>query len=204
MHCLCHVGWVMLCSLPPAMPSQFESLSRRPANGGCWSQHGQSIQTTWGRPDCDAENLTVISFCPPAPVFFALYGCMYACVHVCVCVLPAGLKSQHQTATHQSLWAGEKKTLPRCSAPKGQHNVTFDLFLSAHKKETAKISGLFKMGSADNGWHFWSATFHRWLWMWKDIDMTKGGGWIQVTTQNNIPLHYLFRVKYIFSYHISK
>lgn len=47
---------------------------------------------------------------PPPPFFSSL--CMCVCVHLraclCACVLPAGLKSQHQISTSQSLWAGKE------------------------------------------------------------------------------------------------
>ena len=71
---------------------------------------------------------------PPPPLFFfSLYVCACICVRVCVraCfpqVWKVDIESRPPKASEQ-----EKKTLPRCSAPKGQHNVTFDLFLSAHK-----------------------------------------------------------------------
>lgn len=73
---------------------------------------------------------------PPPPHFFSLFFvCVCACICVPVCVRACfpqvwkvNIKSRPPKASEQ-----EKKTLPRCSAPKGQHNVTFDLFLSAHK-----------------------------------------------------------------------
>lgn len=134
----------------------------------------------------------------PAPIFSFFFSplCMYVCVSLCVCVLPAGLKKSTSNLDLPKPVSRRKKKLPRCSAPKGQHNVTFDLFLPAHKKNQnnnkknlLKSHGIFKMASADNGWHFRSATFHKRLWTWKGIDVTKGDGWFQVTTQNK--LHYL-------------
>ena len=139
MHRLCHVVcWVVLRSLPPAMPSQFESLSWRPANGGCWGQRGQGIQTTWGQPDCDAENLTVISFCPLS---------FFLCVSVWASVLPAGLKSQHQTSTSQSLWAGERR---RCQDVQHQKVSTMSLLIYSYtlfkkkKKKRQTSQGVLK------------------------------------------------------------
>lgn len=121
MHGLCHVGRVVLCLLPPAMPSRLKSLSLRPANEGCWGQCNQGFQTTWGRLTVMLKN-TPFLLLSRVPDVSAL------------CVFPAGLKRQHRTSTSQSAWAKERR-LPRCSAPKGQHNVTFDLFLCAHTKK---------------------------------------------------------------------
>lgn len=125
---------------PPVMPSHFESLSWTPANEDSWGHHGQGIQTTWGWPDCDAENLTVIYFCPLPPSF------CFVCV--CVCVLPAGLTSQHQTLTSQSLWAGERR---RCQDVQHQKVskmspliYSYLLIKNKTKKKQQKAQGILK------------------------------------------------------------
>lgn len=112
----------MLCSLPPAVPSQFESLSWRPANGGRWSEHGQDNST----------RLSLLSPSVPCPhllfFFFPLFVCMCVCLCVCACFLQVW-KSQHQTSTSQSLWAGERRS---CQDVQHQKVSTMSLLIYSY------------------------------------------------------------------------
>lgn len=72
----------------------------------------------------------------------------------------------------------------RCQDVQHQKVSTMSLLIYSYLliKIPAEISGHFKMASADNGWHFWSAAFRRWLWTWKDIYAKKCDGCFRVTT----------------------
>lgn len=135
-----HVGRVMLCSLLPAMSGQFEVYAQRPGNGSCWCEHGQGDQTSFGWTD--SKSLTVVCFCSSTPVFFRFVcGCADICA--CVCLFCRFEKSASNLDLPKPP-SRRKKTLPRCSAPKGQPNVAFGLVLST------EISVHFKMAS--NEW----------------------------------------------------
>lgn len=67
---------------------------------------------------------------------------------VCVCVLPAGLTSQHQTLTSQSLWAGERR---RCQDVQHQKVSTMSSLIYSYlliknktKKKQQKAQGILK------------------------------------------------------------
>lgn len=150
----CHVGWVMLCSLLPAMSGQFELFAQRPGNGGCWCEHGQGDQTSCGWTD--SKSLTVVSFCSSAPSSFAL--CVGVLIFVRVFVFSVGLKSQHQTLTSQSRRAGERR---RCQDAQHQKVSPMSLLVLSYLQKSLCILKWLLM----NGWCFWPATFHRQLWM---------------------------------------
>lgn len=176
MHCLCHVGPVLLCLFPPAMPSQFESLSRRPADGGRWGQRGQGFQTTWWGGSTVMLKISSLSPSLPCLCLFALYSC------VCLCASCRFQRAASNPDLPKPL-SRRKKTLPRCSAPKGWHNVTFDQFLFGHKKPHTRtqthahtqgnlgILKWFVLIVADISVPLWST---------HDFDAKKGNGWFQV------------------------
>lgn len=133
----CHIGWVTLHSLPPAMPGQFESLCWTPANGGFWCEHGQvagDLNVMLGEKKTTHHSFSLF----PHPFFL-----------LCVCarVLPAGLKSQHQTSTSQSLWAGERR---RCQDVQHQKVSPMPLLIYSHllirkkrRRRSKKLGGPF-------------------------------------------------------------
>lgn len=133
----------MLCSLPPAMLSQLECLGGRSARGGCWSKSQQVIQTRGVWTDHDTKYLTILS----SPTSLSLvYVCrrVCACMHVCPSYRSERSTSNRDLPKPRSL----KEKTPRCSAPKGQPNVTCDLF-RVHRN----------LGTFSNGFWWWWVTF---------------------------------------------
>lgn len=86
------------------------------ANGGCWSKQVSR--------QFEADLTVMLKISP---------------LSVCVCVCPScRFKKSTSNLDLPEPLSRREKTLPRCSAPKGQPNVTFDLFSSAHKKKKNK------------------------------------------------------------------
>lgn len=139
----------MLCSLPPAMPSQFESLKWRPSK---WAWPRRQVEGSLS-VTLKTEYFLLLF---PALIFF-----FFLCVRVCVRV-PAGLKSQHQTLTSQSLGAAERR---RCQDV--QHQKVSLMSLLIYSRPFMRKNIQIYVSPNDNGWHFWSATLHRWLAAWK-------------------------------------
>lgn len=114
-----------------------------------------------GRGSTAMLKISLLSPSVPCLCLFALYSC------VCLCASCRFQRAASNPYPPKPL-SRRKKTLPRCSAPKGRHNVTFDQFLFGHKKPHTDThrgkSPNFKMVSADSGWHFWSTMIHTWLW----------------------------------------
>lgn len=162
----CHIGWVTLHSLPPAMPGQFESLCWTLANGGFWCEHGQV-----------AGDLNVMLGKKTTHRSFSLFPHPFFLLCVCARVLPAGLKSQHQTPTSQSLWAGERR---RCQDVQHQKVSPMPLLIYSRlfmrkkkRRRSKKLRAFYENGSNGNVWHFWSAESRGQLYTWKDIHVKK-------------------------------
>ena len=122
----------------------------------------------------------------PPPSFFSflcMYVCVRACVRACLCVCAS--RRFEKSTSNLDLPKPLSRKRRRCQDVQHQKVSTMSLLIYSYplKKIPAEISGHFKMASADNGWHFWSGVFRRWLWTWKDIYAKKCDGWFQVTTQ---------------------
>lgn len=121
---------------------------------------------------------------PPPPIFFlsSLYVCVRASACLSVCVRAS--RRFEKSTSNLDLPKPLSRKRRRCQDVQHQKVSTMSLLIYSYLliKIPAEISGHFKMASADNGWHFWSAAFRRWLWTWKDIYAKKCDGCFRVTT----------------------